>query len=885
MKKSVFFWGTTSILSVLIACTSTTALNAQTFKNDAAKLSQEESQYRKKIVSSPRYILNFDFDSSSTSYTGSTEVKFVWLGTPSDTLWLDFYEGEVSELRLNSRPVDFVRTKSRILIAGEFLSKGENLISLKFKHDYSADGEGLYRFTDPEDKAVYIYSALEPFAANKVFPNFDQPDLKGIYEMTIRAPKDWSVVAYDRETVVNAVGNQKEWIFPKSLPFSTYIWSIHAGPFRVWNDDKARIPSRLLARKSLARYVNPQAWFDVTRQGMDFYEKYFDEPYAFKKYDQIVVPDFHAGAMENVGAVSFSEHYISRGKELHSQSRSRAEVILHEMAHMWFGNLVTMEWWNDLWLNESFATYMAFLAMSKATEFSGEESWRDFHGEKTWAYWTDLLVTSHPIEAKIDTTDDAFVNFDGITYGKGASMMKQLDFFIGPENFQTGIQLYFNRHRYSNTRLENFIAALEEASKRDLKRWSKEWLKTRGLNSVSFKAECVGGKLSGIQFEQSVANGDSLSRSQRTKLGLYTVEKDVLKLIDTLEIEYSGSSGTLASEKSLACPQFIFSNMDDEAYLIPSYSEADIRLIIENYTAFESPFIRQMLVHDLWLSTRRAEISLSAFSELIYKAVGVETDADNLQSLLGYLKNRHGGSSIYAYTHFAGLEGLESFEDLIWELLRKSQKNSEAENILKKFYLGFAMSQNHQKNLIDILNPALEKRLAMRLDQDDRWRAIQQLAASGNPRATELMDKELARDSSHKGHQSHLAAQAKLPDKALKTAFFQQLVTNDPPRTSEQVGIIAGALFPSTQRDLESQFQDAFFEALEKVRGTFEPDRLGNFLALIPEECFQGKVGKIQDYLKTAKNLQPIVEKELRISDQEFSICRRMRARDAKKTK
>ncbi len=872
------------LLLALSSCATSSTIGLASAQSDRPLLKQEEAEYRKRLIALPRYTLSFEFDATRSFYQGTAQIKFEWRGTDKEIIWLDFNGGEVESLTVNSRPIDFERTAARIVFSPATFSVGENLISVRFKHDYSSDGTGLYRFQDPEDKSVYLYTTLQPFDACKVFPLFDQPDLKAQFQMTVRAPADWTVVGYDQETSVNLSNRVKEWNFPQSLPISSYLWSIHAGPYRMWSDDRSRFPSRLFARKTMARYVKAEDWFHVTRQGMDFFEKYFDEPYVFKKYDQIIVPDFKAGAMENVGAVTFSEDFISRGEELHSEKRSRAEVILHEMAHMWFGNLVTMEWWNDLWLNESFATYMAYVALARSTEFSGEEAWRDFYGMKMWAYQTDLSVKTHPIEAHISTTDDAFASFDGITYGKGASLMKQLEFFLGSESFQKGIRLYFDRHRFSNTRLSDFIGALEEGSGKDLKRWSRDWLRSSGLNSVSFQPVCRGTVLESVRYEQKSVNGDALNREQKTRLGLYRMFEGRLELYQSFDVDYSGASGNINVNQEIPCPRFIFPNHEDHAYFIAAYTADDVRFLINNLMNFESAFSRKMLVHDMWLATRRGEVRLADFSDLVYRALGMETDEDNVEYLLSRIKSRW-GDGIYTYTDFDSHEGLESFEDLTWELLRKSPKGSELQKLYKRFYVGFAMSPNHRRNLMDLLDSRRSKQLKISLDPDERWRAIQQLSMMNEPSVQTYLDLELRRDSSHDGRRNHLRALALRPDAEAKKLLFDQIVTNNPPMTAAQVGIVASSLFPPTQRNLGLRFQEEFFSALEKVRGHFEPERLSSFLALIPEECFQGKRGLIQEYLKTARNLETIVVEALGVADQEQNICRKVRERDRKTEK
>ena len=305
---------------------------------------------------------------------------------------------------------------------------GNNLVHITYQHPYDQDGTGLHRFVDPEDGNTYLYTYLWPYYANRLFPHFDQPNLKASYEMTVRAKGDWQVVSSNMQDSIIEDGDDKIWHFPRSKKFSSYIFSLHAGPYKVWQDMAGDVPIRLMARQTLAQYVDVEEWFDFTKMGLNHYKSYFDIAYPFEKYDQVLVPEFNIGAMENVAAVTFTEYVVQRGPSSRFQRQNRADIILHEMAHMWFGNLVTKDWWNGLWLNESFATLMASIAVSNIEEFS--DLWHDFYlNTNLTAISADKRVSTHPIEVPVPSTNDFFSVFDSITYEKGASVLKQLSHY------------------------------------------------------------------------------------------------------------------------------------------------------------------------------------------------------------------------------------------------------------------------------------------------------------------------------------------------------------------------------------------------------------------------------------------------------------------------
>ncbi|MCC7440834.1 MAG: aminopeptidase N, partial [Bdellovibrionales bacterium] len=491
---------------------------------DVEGLSKEEALYRSERVSDVRYELSFELERTSTEagatpvFGGKAVVRFK-LKAPAEGLTLDFVGGTQAAAVVNGTPLGEETYNGKfIALPAQALKVGENEAAVEFTHPYSSSGAGLYRFVDPEDKRVYVYTDFEPFDANQLFPCFDQPDLKATYLAEVSAPASWTVVSASRETEATdlpAVEGQKGearklWKFPVTSRFSTYIFPLHAGPYKIWTADEPAtgtvegetIPLRLFARQSLARYVRPDDWFPATRQGFAFFQEYFASPYPFGKYDQLIVPDFNSGAMENVAAVTFSERYVKRGVPTRDDREGLAEVILHEMAHMWFGNLVTMKWWDDLWLNESFATFMAYLAAAEATEFT--DIWQGFFDDtKQWAYWEDQLVTTHPIVAEVPDTSQAFANFDGITYGKGASALKQLSFLLSPPKFRDGVRAYMKKHAFQNTAMSDFMDSLSAASGTPLSGWTQSWLRTAGVNTISVDHACEGGKITRFLLTQS----------------------------------------------------------------------------------------------------------------------------------------------------------------------------------------------------------------------------------------------------------------------------------------------------------------------------------------------------------------------------------------------
>ncbi|MDN5860943.1 MAG: aminopeptidase N, partial [Pseudonocardia sp.] len=418
-----------------------------------------------------------------TFATGTT-VRFT-CREPGASSWIDFVGATVTTATLNGVALDVSGYREDDGLALPALA-ADNELRIEATGRYMNTGEGLHRFVDPVDGGVYLYTQFETADAKRLFACFDQPDLKARYRMIVTAPADWQVVSNAAvETTTGADGGAVTRIFAPTEIMSTYVTALIAGPYAVWHDtfvdDDGEIPLGLYCRASLAPHMDHERLFTETKQGFAFYHRHFGARYPFGKYDQLFVPEFNAGAMENAGAVTFLEDYVFRSRVTRFHYERRAETVLHEMAHMWFGDLVTMRWWDDLWLNESFATWASVLCMAENTEYA--QAWTTFANvEKGWAYRQDQLPSTHPVAADIPDLQAVEVNFDGITYAKGASVLKQLVAYVGLESFMAGLRAYFAAHAWGNATFDDLLGSLEQASGRDLSGWGAQWLRTTGLN-------------------------------------------------------------------------------------------------------------------------------------------------------------------------------------------------------------------------------------------------------------------------------------------------------------------------------------------------------------------------------------------------------------------
>ena len=637
---------------------------------ESAHLEQEYADLRSAQVANPRYGLSIDLTGEDETFSGEVAIEFELL-TSQYPLTVDFVDGQVNSVSLNGEDIDFRYNGYFVEIAAAALAAGDAVLDISFSHPYSKTGAGLYRFTDPEDDRVYLYTDFEPYDANQLFPAFDQPDLKATYELQVAAPQDWTVISYGRESRVNLEDEVRHWYFPESKKFSTYIFSLHAGDYKIWESNAGDIPLRLMARQSLSEYVVPSDWFDATRKGFRFFEEYYEIDYPFIKYDQVIVPDFNAGAMENVGAVTFSERYIRRGDYTRRDLDGIESVILHEMAHMWFGDLVTMRWWNGLWLNESFASYMSNLAAS--SEPSPTDWWlRFFLRSKQWAYETDEQVTNHPIELPVANTSVAFANFDGITYGKGASVLKQLSYLIGEESFRQGVAAYLMEKSYSNSELPDFIGALAASGGRSLDNWSDEWLYTRGLNTVAAEYQCTGETLGGIVLRQGMFEDGVPLHEHKLQVAMYVIDEEGgARLSGRIDGTLAGGSSALEIPADSPCPDLVFPNYDDHAYIKTILQDADLELLEDHIDSFDQPLQRAMLWRALWEGVRDARISLSRYADILLANVASE---DNPDILVKLLETVHRTMAWYASFGDQGMtvakDFADRFGDIAWERIR-----------------------------------------------------------------------------------------------------------------------------------------------------------------------------------------------------------------------
>ena len=832
----------------------------------SSALSEEDARHRSSRVSNVSYKLNFELDGKSEDFSGHVDVRFD-LSEADTPLTLDFAGGDVHRVVLNEAETKIDYNGQYITLASNELRNGSNTLTIEFSHPYSNDGSGLYRFRDPVDGHVYLYTDFEPYDANRLFPCFDQPDLKATYATEVTVPADWEVISIVQETLIEDLDERRRWVFPDSAPISTYIYALHAGNYVSWQDSAGDIPLRLFARASLADYVRTDDWFIPTKQGFRFFQTYFDIPYPFGKYDQIIVPHFNAGAMENLGAVTYSERFLTRGKVTRSQRRSLASVIMHEMAHMWFGNLVTMDWWNGLWLNEAFATFMANLALEKATEFH-EVDLSAFRSNIS-AYRADERDTTHPIEQPTPNTDAAFAIFDAITYNKGSAVLAQLRYLVGPDKFREGVSAYLKRHAYDNTTIDDFLSAIAESADMDLTDWAASWLNQPGTNSVSVQYTCEENHVSSLILHQQAPVDWPTLRTHRTQLGLYSFSSEPIRQI-VFPATYAGSR-TEVPIKTIPCPDAIYPNHGNWDFVRVELDKGAMHELGRHINEFDDPLQRSMLWYSMYEMVLYQRMSPGEFIRFTLELLPSESNEDVTRQVLG--------SMMSAWSYVRRLEPeatvrstAKLIERFVWKLLLASDPGTDRQLLLFDSYTSVVTSDDGLARLAEFLAEGSVPN-GIQFDQDRRWSVLQKLSGHGHPNTSVLLEQETANDTTDAGRLRALSVRAARPDPTYQEHLVALLL--DPPRelTVYEARAHARGLFPFEQQEAQLQHTNEVFSRLQALSDNVDSRYHGAIVGgLLGNICDERYLDQLGETINDSSTLHPSMRK--RLLDMRFQVRR-----------
>ena len=789
----------------------------------ASNLTRDEASARSALITVTSYQVDLDLTGGDATFDSVSVIRF-GCTAPGSSTHLDLTAPAVREITLNDAPVSLdAFDGDRITLTG---LAADNVLRVVADCAYSRSGEGLHRFTDPADGRVYLYSDLETFDAHRIYACFDQPDMKASYELAVTAPADWQVVsnmapestrpasiAPDGSGLDGSVpdGGALRWNFPPTPVLPTYITAVVAGPYHVVRDEHDGIPLGVYCRQSLASYLDADEILEVTRQGFDFFHNSFGIKYPFGKYDQLFVPEFKEGAMENAGCVTFVEAYIFRSRVTDFAREARGETILHEMAHMWFGDLVTMRWWDDLWLNESFATWAGTLAQTEATRWSS--AWTTFAQlYKAWAYRQDQLPSTHPIAADIPDIHAVEVNFDGITYAKGASVLKQLVAYVGRENFLDGVRKYFSAHAWGNATLADLLAALEETSGRDLTAWSAEWLQTAGVNTLrpSYSVD-ADGRFTEFAVEQEAAETHPVLRSHRIAIGLYDRTEAGIVRRQRIETDVAGPRTVVPELAGQPRPDLVLVNDDDLTYAKIRLDDHSLRTLVASIGEFTDSLPAALCWSAAWDMCRDGEMATRDYVRLVLSGISSVADISVVQTLL-----RQASQAVRRFADPGWREtGLALIASTLRDLLYEAPAGSDAQLAYVRAFAGVAVTADDLALLAGLLDGSVVLD-GLVVDTDLRWSLLGRLVSRDyGSFGTAEIDAELARDATDAGERNAAACRAAIPTAEAKREAWDTMTGGEQPLATFRA-MLSGFADPD-RPELMEPYREKFFAVVGDV--------------------------------------------------------------------
>jgi len=843
----------------------------------ASNLTRDEARARAELITVESYQVQLDLSGSEATFESVSTTRF-GCARPGAATFLELTAPAVTLITLNGQEVDLAAfADDRITLTG--LAE-RNELRVVAQCAYSRTGEGLHRFTDPADGGVYLYTDLEPFDAHRVYACFDQPDLKARFEFTVIAPQGWNVISNATPDVIAEPAGPAiaRWRFPAGPVMSTYITAIAAGQYAEVTAEHDGIPLGIYCRQSLAQYLDPDEIFDITRRGFDYFHSAFGVRYPFGKYDQLFVPEYKGGAMENVGCVTFLESYIFRSRVTDASREDRADAILHEMAHMWFGDLVTMKWWDDLWLKESFASWASAVAQTDATRWTG--AWTTFASVwKAWAYRQDQLPSTHPIAADIPDIEAVEVNFDGITYAKGAAVLKQLVAYVGRENFLTGVRAYFGQHAWANATLADLLGALEQPSGRDLTWWSKSWLETAGVNTLRPSYELdADGRFTAFSVVQEAPPDHPELRPHRLAVGLYErVGHDQATLVrrHRAELDIAGAVTEVPELVGHSRPDLILVNDDDLTYAKIRLDDQSLRTLITSMSGLTDQLAAALCWAAAWDMTRDGEMRARDFVALVQSGAPSIRQVAVLERVLDQARMaiRRFGDDGWRR------DGLAQFDATLRGWLLDAAPGSDHQLAFAEALADVAVTPASLDLLAGLLAGSASL-AGLAVDTELRWKLLHRLVSRGQA-GPEQVDAELGRDRTDAGERYAHGCLAAIPTPDAKAATWTRITDGDLPNATFRA-VLRGFADPDAD-ELLAPYAAKYYAALAKFWRDGASDMAQFFTEVgYPETVVsQQGIAATDDYIASA-NPTPALRRLLAERRDDVARALKCRQLDAK---
>ncbi|WP_405909194.1 aminopeptidase N [Streptomyces sp. NBC_00828] len=827
-------------------------------------LTRDEAQTRAKLLDVHHYGIALDLTGGDDTFDSRTVIRFT-ARTDADT-FVELKPAELRSVTLDGQPLDpETLDENRLPLKG--LTAGEHELRVDAAMRYSRTGEGMHRFTDPTDGETYLYTQLFMDDVQRVFAAFDQPDLKAVFELSVTAPEGWTVLA---NGVTEHLGEGR-WEAAATPLISTYLVAVAAGPWHSVRTEHRGLPFGIHCRRSLAPYLDADAEeiLDVTRACYDRYHEKFDEPYPFDSYDQAFVPEFNAGAMENPGLVTFRDDFVYRSAVTDTERQTRAMVIAHEMAHMWFGDLVTLRWWDDIWLNESFAEYMGYQTLTEATRFT--ETWTEFGvSRKPWGYDADQRPSTHPVAPDPDAVPDtasAMLNFDGISYAKGASALRQLVAWLGEKDFLDGINTHFARHKFGNATLADFIDSLAGATERDVHAWADAWLRTTGIDTLTTT-------VTDDRPGWSLTVDRDGSRPHRVEVGLYDREPaDGRTLVPRERISLDLPMDDTAQSFPGRRPALVVPNEADLTYAKIRLDETSLETVLRGLSAIPDGLTRAVLWNTLRDMARDGELAPAAYLETAAAHLPEETDLALVQGVLSFAAAQVADRFVRPEERPAALAILTS---LCRDLIRRTEDGSHPG--LRLTAVRHFIDVAAQPDTISAWFSEGTVPGGPELDPELRWRILGRLAVLGAIDDA-VIDAELVQDPSATGQEGAARCRAALPDPQAKQAAWEAMFTNDD-LSNYLFTATAQGFWQPEQADLVREYVERFWPdavALAARRGPAIAEAAGRWAfpvhAVAPETLALGEA--------CLRDADPIPALRRKLADQLDDLARALRIREA----
>ncbi|MFJ8075997.1 aminopeptidase N [Streptomyces sp. NPDC096176] len=827
-------------------------------------LTRDEAQTRARQLDVHRYTIDLDLTTGDDTFDSRTVIHFT--ATTAGDTFVEIKPAELRSITLDGHPLDPASLAgNRARLTG--LTAGEHELRVDARMRYSHTGEGMHRFTDPSDGETYVYTQLFMDDVQRVFAAFDQPDLKAVFELSVTAPRGWTVLGNGIATDQGA----GRWTCAPTPPISTYLVAVAAGPWHSVRTEHDGLPFGLHCRRSLAPYLDADAdeLLDVTRQCYDRYHEKFEEPYPFDSYDQAFVPEFNAGAMENPGLVTFRDEFVYRSAVTDTQRQTRAMVIAHEMAHMWFGDLVTLKWWDDIWLNESFAEYMGYQTLTEATRFT--DTWVDFAiARKSWGYDADQRPSTHPVAPDPDAVPDtasAMLNFDGISYAKGASALRQLVTWLGEKDFLAGINNHFARHKFANATLADFIDSLADATDRDVHAWAASWLRTSGVDTLTpTVTDTAAGWTLTVERDGS--------RPHRIAVGAFDpdpIDPGHLVLRDRLEIDVPQTEE--ATPRPGRRPSLVVLNDGDNSYAKVRLDDTSWATVLTSLSGIPDALTRAVVWNAARDMVRDGEVAPSVYLEAARDHLTRESDLAVVQGVLAFAAGPIAGCYLPADQRPAALATLTHISRA---LLRRTEDGSDPGLRLTavRHYIDAATQPEPiQVWLSDGSVPG-----GPELDPELRWRVLQRLAVLGAVDEAAIAA-ELERDPSATGQEGAARCRAALPTPEAKAAAWARLFTGDE-LSNYLFTATAQGFWQPEQADLVREYVPRFYPdavAIAARRGPAIAEACGRYA--FPVHAVDAEALRLGEACLSEPDILPALRRKL--TDQVDDLRRALRVRAA----